>query len=355
MHNKAKALVILSPAFAASETDSAMPSQEILVRTFNRLYPSLKIVVLTFHYPVRQENTYTWHGNKIITSGNDRKGKLHSLLRWQKVWQQLVRLHKEYQLIGIFSFFCSECAFIGHYFAGRYDLIHKIWILGQDARATNPQVRRIKPKPEELVVISDFLQREFERNHNIRPAYVIPIGLDATLFPPAPGNRDIDLLAAGSLIPLKQYDQFVAVTIQATAQYPGLKSVLLGNGPEEASLRQQIAAGNIEQHINMPGKQTHAGTLSYMQRSKVFLHTSAYEGLGMVCLEALYAGAQVISFCKPLDAPIDHWHIVSNKEEMAAKAIELLRNGIPGQPGTLPHAMEDTAIRLMQLFHYEGS
>ncbi len=353
MPDTAKALVILSPAFAASETDSALPSQEILVRTFNRLYPSLKIVVLTFHYPVRQEQTYTWHGNKIITTGNDRKGKLHSLLRWQKVWQQLARLHKTYELIGIFSFFCSECAFIGHYFAHRHSLIHKIWVLGQDARAGNPQVRRIKPQPEELVVISDFLQREFERNHHIRPAYVIPIGLDTTLFPPAPGSKDIDLLAAGSLIPLKQYDQFVAVTQQVAARHPGLTSVLLGNGPEEASLKRQIAEAGIAQQIRMPGKQTHADTLAYMQRSRIFLHTSAYEGLGMVCLEALYAGAQVISFCKPLDVPIDHWHIVSNKEEMTAKALELLQGGLRGRPGTLPYAMEDTAIRLMQLFRYE--
>ena len=350
MNKRSRALVILTPAFAADESDSRLPSQESLVRHFNRLYPSIEIIVLTFHFPIRQHKTYTWHGNKVITFSSDMKGKLHSLLLWKKVWQELSGLRKAYELTGILSFFCSECAFIGHYFSRRHGLTHKIWVLGQDARKNNPQVRRIKPRPEELVVISDFLQREFETNHGIRPAHIIPIGIDPTLIPPAATQRDIHLLGAGSLIPLKQYDQFVAVTGIVAEQYPGLRSVLLGNGPQDAILQQQISSSQLSLFLTMPGKQTREETLAYMQRCKVFLHTSAYEGLGMVCLEAVYAGAQVISFCKPLDLRIEQWHVVNNKEEMAAKALELLQSSATSYNSDLPYRMEDTAIRLMQFF-----
>lgn len=352
MNRKEKALIILTPAFAADEHDSRLPSQELLVRHFNRLYPSLKIVILSFHFPVRHEKEYSWHGNKVITLAGNRKSKWHSLLLWKRAWQELVRLRNTYELTGLFSFFCSECAFIGHYFGRRYQLPHKIWVLGQDARKSNPQVRRIKPLPEELVVISDFLQKEFECNHGIRPAHIIPIGIDASLFSPTPGIRDIDLLGAGSLIPLKQYDQFVDVVAMVAEQYPELKAVLLGNGPEEAALKQQAAALHTASGILFPGKQSHIATLAYMQRTKLFLHTSAYEGLGMVCLEALYAGAHVISFCRPFDATIPHWHIVGNKEEMVAKAIGLLQGGTD-HTAVMPYRMEDTAIRLMQSYGHE--
>jgi glycosyltransferase involved in cell wall biosynthesis len=350
MNNRPRALVILSPAFAADENDSRLPSQESLVRHFNRMYPSVRIIILTFHFPVRKDKEYDWYGNRVITFSGDMKGKLHSLLLWKSVWQELSRLQQAYRLAGIFSFFCSECAFIGHYFSRRHKLNHKIWVLGQDARKNNPQVRRIKPKPEELIVISDFLQREFEQNHRIKPAHIIPIGIDTSLFPTHAMRRNIDLLGAGSLIPLKQYDQLVAATAEIAGHYPGLRSVLLGNGPEETALQKQIGTLQLDQCLTMPGKQSRTDTLAYMQRSKIFLHPSAYEGLGMVCLEALYAGAHVISFCKPLDIYLEQWHVVSSKEEMAAKALALLQSPATSYNSALPYRMEETAMQLMQLF-----
>jgi hypothetical protein len=87
-----------------------------------------------------------------------------------------------------------------------------------------------------------------------------------------------------------------------------------------------------------------------MQQCRVFLHTSSYEGLGVVCLEALYAGAQVISFCKPMNTDIPGWHIVNTKEEMAAKAIELLQHKTRNHDAVIPYSMEDAAKKIMRLF-----
>jgi len=42
----------------------------------------------------------------------------------------------------------------------------------------------------------------------------------------------------------------------------------------------------------------HPELLEWMQRGKVFLHPSSYEGFGIVCIEALCSGAEVISFVK---------------------------------------------------------
>ena len=66
--------------------------------------------------------------------------------------------------------------------------------------------------------------------------------------------------------------------------------------------------------------------LQLMKRAKIFLHTSSYEGFSTVCLEALYAGCHVISFIKPMEHDIGHWHIVQSKEEMVKKAMEILGN-----------------------------
>lgn len=231
---------------------------------------------------------------------------------------------------------------MGTRFARKYKLPHFTWILGQDAKKSNKYVKFIKPKAEELVAMSDFLAGTFARNHGMRPAHVIPNGIDPRGYPP-PAERTIDVLGAGSLIKLKQYNLFIELVRQAKAP----RAVICGKGPEEQSLRQQAEGLNL----TITGELAHAEVLSLMQQSKIFLHTSHYEGFSTVCLEALYAGAHVISFCRPMDRSIPHWHIVNTKEEMLQKLIELLANPSLDHRPVMPYTMNDTAKTVMQLFN----
>jgi glycosyltransferase involved in cell wall biosynthesis len=355
MHKQKQTLIVLSPAFTASEDESWFPAQEQFIRAINSNYPSLNVVVLTFHFPVQSAKYYSWFGNEIITFSGGLKGpKLLSLLRWRRVWKELANIRSKRNVIGIFSFFCSECAFVGHYFSKRHGIRHHIWVLGQDARKSNNQVSRIKPTPDELVCISNALIKEFEQNHGIKPAHLIPIGIDTSLYPDLPTTRDIDILGAGSLIPLKQYDVFVEVIKLISDRVGHLNAMICGDGPEKERLQTDIEAAGLQDTISLSGRQSNTALLQIMQRSKILLHPSSYEGLPAVCLEALYAGAHVISFCQPLDAGVSHWHIVTTTEEMAAKAIELLQQ--PDLPHTrvLPFEVKDMARRIMQLYNYSA-
>src|SRR5205085_3532741 len=87
----------------------------------------------------------------------------------------------------------------------------------------------------------------------------------------------------------------------------------------------------LEKNISLPGMLHHEKVLPLMQRSKILLHPSSYEGFGMVYLEALYAGAHAIGFTKPMKQEIKNWHIVKTEKEMITKATELLQNN------NLPH------------------
>ena len=61
-----------------------------------------------------------------------------------------------------------------------------------------------------------------------------------------------------------------------------------------------------------------------MQRSRVFLHPSSYEGFSGVCLEAIYAGARVISFTRPMKKDIEGWKVAASLSEMTQMAEEFL-------------------------------
>jgi glycosyltransferase involved in cell wall biosynthesis len=203
-----------------------------------------------------------------------------------------------------------------------------------------------------LVALSDFLAQEFFKNHSVNPAHVIPIGIDISLYPSGPVERDIDVLGVGSLIALKQFDIFIKVIGELIKTRPLISTMICGKGPEKDRLQSLIRELKLDHNILLAGEMGHPEILQLMQRSRVFLHSSSYEGFGMVCLEALYAGAQVISFCKPMDGSIAHWHVAGSQEEMLQLMDEILQNpGIDHRP-ILPYSMYDCAVAVMKLFDY---
>ena len=318
MSNK-EILIILSPGFPESEADSTcLPMQQQFVRALKEMYPGLDIVVLTFQYPYHQKE-YNWFEVKVIPFGGRNKGGLQKLLLRNKINSTLKKLYKANKIAGLFSFWYNECAFIGKKFADKYGVKHYCWILGQDARKGNEYPKLLPPLSNELVALSDFIQNEFERNHGIRPQFVIPPGIDETLFASIPKEKDLDLLGVGSLISLKQYDIFLEIVAELKKQMPGIKVLLVGKGPEKEKLQSLIRKFKLESSVTMTGELPYSEVLKLMQRAKVFLHPSSYEGFGCVCLEALHAGAHVISFCKPMNMQITHWHIVKDKDAAIAE------------------------------------
>src|SRR6266498_3157514 len=182
--NENKALVILSPAFPANESETIwLPPQQLLVKELKSQFPQLNIIVLSFLYP-HDKSEYNWHNIKVIPFDGMKKRKLKRLWIWMEIWKRLRQIRKQNNLIGILSFWCGECALVGSWFAKRNKLRHFIWVCGQDARKSNKLVKCIRPKPTELIAISDFLVEEFDKNHRISPAHIIPIATDRKSFPP---------------------------------------------------------------------------------------------------------------------------------------------------------------------------
>jgi glycosyltransferase involved in cell wall biosynthesis len=353
MKAKAPVIIIITPGFPANEEDSTcLPAQQNFIKAVNTNFSEVEVLILSFQYPFTKV-VYQWYGNTVIAFGGKNKGNLSRFIIWKRVWQQLKNIHKEKNVMGLLSFWCGECAFVAQRFAKKFDLQHYCWLLGQDARKENHYVKRVDVKGTGFIALSDFIQHEFFNNYGIRPANIIPLGIDIHEYQDKITDREIDVLAAGSLIPLKQYDVFIEVIAVLKKEYPQIKAMLCGDGPEMQKLQTIIHHLSLQNNIILSGEKSHSEVLATMQKAKIFLHTSSYEGFGMVCTEALYAGAQVISFCKPMNAAIKNWHIVQDKEAMIEKAISLL-NHLPPVENVLPYSIDDTAKAVFKLFAYQA-
>jgi glycosyltransferase involved in cell wall biosynthesis len=351
MKKRSKTLVILTPAFPGTESETHwVPTQQLFVATLKNNYPHLQIIVLSFYYPYLTSE-YEWNELPVYCFNGTKKRKARRIFFWNSIWRKLKMIRRENEVIGLFSFWCGECALMGRYFGKLYGIPHYCWLCGQDARRSNKMVSFIRPVPHELIAMSDFLVEEFHRNHGIRPAHMIPNGIDPEVFPLVHvHDRDIDIMGAGSLSHIKRYDLLVEVVAALKPLFPAIRAVHCGEGEAREAIRESIEHAGLDDHLFLLGERSHEETLALMQRSRVFLHTSAYEGFGVVCLEALYAGAQVISFCKPMQADIPNWHIADDVADMVGKAARVLNDPDPVYRPVLPYTMDDTVRAVMALF-----
>ena len=349
MNEKQKTLLILTPGFAKDENDTVcIPAQQDFVRALKKLHPALNIIILTMEYPFFK-GVYNWFGNTVISFRGVNKDIRKLLLR-RRVYSRLNELCKENNVVGLLSFWCGECALIAKKFGDRNKIRHICWIWGQDAKRENRYPKRINPGNDELASLSDFLQSEFEKNHGIHPTHVVPPGIDHQHYNISEASKDIDVLAAGSLIPLKQYEIFIDVIDEVRKNLPRLKAIIIGKGPEKNKLVSLIEKKGLSSNITLTGELAHSEVVNYMKRAKVFLHPSSYEGFGIVCIEALGAGAEVISFVKPMKQEIENWHIVTNKEEMMKKTAGILQDQKKEYKSVIPYTIEGTAQRMGELF-----
>jgi glycosyltransferase involved in cell wall biosynthesis len=350
-----KTLIILTPGFPKNEEDTTcVPPQQVFVKALKEAAPGLNIVVLTFQYPFFSKS-YQWNGIEVISFGNKNDNKFLRRLSGLLIWSTLSQLNKEHEVIGLLSFWLGRCALYGEKFAKIKNLKHYCWLLGQDAKPGNKYVNRIKPTAASVIALSDFIVQEFNKNYGILPQHVIPVGIDVGLFPAKTEERNIDILGVGSLIPLKQYDVFIGIIASLKKLFPDIKVAICGGGPEMDRLNDLVKTLDLENNVSLVGELQHPEVLSQMQRSKIFLHTSAYEGFGAVCLEALYAGCKVVSFVKPMKVDIENWQIAGDKSDAVQKATAILEaTDIQFKPA-LPYNIHDNAKVMLKLLAYNDA
>jgi glycosyltransferase involved in cell wall biosynthesis len=346
---KNNTLVVLTPAFPANESETHwVPFIHLMMRTLRE--QGQDMVIISLNYPLAA-CTYDWHGIRVISLGGMHKRRLARASLWRKAWHNLQLLRHQTGIGGLLSIWCGETAAIGNWFGRRYKIPHCTWLCGQDARPGNKWVSLIRPRANELAAISPFLVDEFEKNYKVRPQFFVPIAVDTTRFPQPALAKDIDIIGAGSLVQLKRYDRFVSVIARLKNELRDIRCVHCGTGPEFETIQAMIQQHNLVHNLQLIGEVPNEEVTRLMCRSRILLHTSEYEGFGLVCLEALCAGAHVISFHYPLDRQVPHWHVARNEEEMAEIAESILKDPGTNYDPVSVYSLEESARQLSGIFN----
>ena len=152
-----------------------------------------------------------------------------------------------------------------------------------------------------LIAISDAVRMFLERaGHDPAKLLTIRYGLDelpSARSEPAPAAAGIPpeaplALAVGRLIAQKDHATLLRAFARVRSALPEARLAILGAGPLEAETRALAAELGLEDCVTLPGR---TDIRDWLERADLFVHTSRWEGFGIVLLEAMLAGLPVVA------------------------------------------------------------
>ena len=152
-----------------------------------------------------------------------------------------------------------------------------------------------------LIAISDAVRRFLvAAGHDPRRLVTIRYGLDEpSRAPSRPSPEEAGIpagvplaLAVGRLIEQKDHATLLRAFALVQRDVPEARLAILGSGPLEAATRSLAAELGLAESVKLPGR---TEIRDWLARANVFVHTSRWEGFGIVLLEAMLASLPVVA------------------------------------------------------------
>nr|WP_249404220.1 glycosyltransferase [Microbacterium sp. CFBP 13617] len=102
------------------------------------------------------------------------------------------------------------------------------------------------------------------------------------------------VVVLGRLAPGKRLGHVIRAFARVSAEVPGARLELWGEGAQRADLEALVAELGLDQVVTLPGLTTDPGAV--LDRAAVYLTTSAFEGQGLALAEALAHGTPVVAY-----------------------------------------------------------
>lgn len=346
-----KRLLFITPIFPKNSDEDNVVS---FIRQFTEeFYENTKVSidVISLMYPF-SSNKYSIGNITIHPIGSHFKSILRQIPFLIRAVLKGKSLYKENPYDGILCFWYRESALVGKILSLLLKVKLTVWMQGQDVRKDNKYISLLRIPANQIVMMSLQQSNFFYVNHNIRIQKIANVAVKRKLFPPFnSGERPYAILGVGNLGALKNYSLFIDIIAELKAK--NLHAIIIGEGEELAILKEKIKLLGLTDSIHFLGRLPHATVLNYMNQSKIFLHTSKFEGGGAVIQEALYSGCKVVSTIS-IDQPIDEENFYFNTEKKAlVEQIDSLLEKPLNHKRIEYFKMEDTVETIYRMFYNE--
>jgi len=247
------------------------------------------------------------------------------LLKMRKLKLDIVHTHTEFPL-GIFGKIVSEFL--------RLPLVHTYHTMWEDYVHYVAGGHLITPKMAQqfskffcnrarVVVTPAEKSKDYLLAYGVeRPIRVIPTGIDFEPFNPARyspaeiaqlrhslglSSSDQVLLSLGRVAKEKSIDVIIKQMPKIIKASPGVKLLIVGDGPVRSQLEDLSKNLNIDKHVIFAGSRPWHEIGKYYQLGDVFVNASITETQGLTYVEAMAAHLPVIAKCdKSIESLVRH-------------------------------------------------
>jgi glycosyltransferase involved in cell wall biosynthesis len=181
----------------------------------------------------------------------------------------------------------------------------------------------------DMVVTMGTKAVTFHRERGVRTRFnVVSGGIDSARFRMADAPCTFDMILVGRLAEVKCVDLFLRAVERVRRVAPGASAVVVGDGPLRAELEALAVELGIGEAVRFVGHQTNVE--EWLRKAKIFMLTSASEGLALSLMEAMMSGlAPVVSDVGDLGDLVEHGvngYLIGDRsaEAFARPVIELL-------------------------------
>ena len=160
-------------------------------------------------------------------------------------------------------------------------------------------------KCQHVIIPSESIKEFLVNEYGLEQGYtVIPTGTELEPFQSADGKAlrkqmgsqdDKVIVSIGRLGLEKNWETLLRAIAQVRAQHPDVRLVLIGDGPERATLEQLTAELGITERVTFTGALPFERVPAYMKAGDLFSFASVTETQGLVTIEAMAAGLPIVA------------------------------------------------------------
>lgn len=161
-----------------------------------------------------------------------------------------------------------------------------------------PLFRRIWRGAGAVVANSEGLKLLAARFEPDLPIRVIPNGIDAGEFAPAPaatGQKPPEILCVSRLVPRKGVQHLIEAMPAVLQAVPDARLTVVGQGEQADALRRRVTMLGLGEKVRLVGYMPHGELPTLYRQAKVFVQPSFYEGMSNTVLEAMASGLPIVA------------------------------------------------------------
>lgn len=236
---------------------------------------------------------------KVFVYGSGGVNKISKLINIYRLGVKILRLNK-FDVITVQDQY--YLALVGLFLARKFKIGLELQIHGfEKFFGLRKMIARFAiPRANAIRCASQRLKKQLMNDFGARGEKITVASIRAEVKKPnlenrisnKNGNDKFVFLTVGRLVPVKNIGLQIKAMAEIVKKYPNTELMVVGDGPEMANCKRQIADSKLKDKVKLLGWQNNPE--DFYNQADAFLLTSDSEGWGMVVVEAVKFGLPII-------------------------------------------------------------